>query len=151
MFPQEDSGAPHRSLCVFHLHFHRSIRLSRYASQQGFVSYSRIAVSHAFLSDASSKNRTTARVYSLELTEIKKLSEKGDSNIETDYHADSIDNIRRKHDKVKQFAEKNPGNLFQQGGVIYRGAAQFGTYFDQNYRAAFRITDSYRNRSPVRL
>ena len=62
-----------------------------------------------------------------------------------------MNNIRRKHDKVKQFVEKNPENLFQQGCVIYRGAAQFGSYFDQNYRAAFRITDSYRNRSQVRL
>ena len=46
---------------------------------------------------------------------------------------------------------ENSGNLFQQGCVIYRGTAQFGTYFDQNYRAAFRIADSYRIRSQVRL
>ena len=77
-------------------------------------------------------------IYTLELTEIKKPSGLAVAG-KPDYGPGGINNIRRKHDKVKQFVEKNSGNLFQQGGVIIRGAAQFGSYFDQNYRAIITL------------
>jgi hypothetical protein len=46
------------------------------------------------------------RIYSLELTEIKKLSEKGSTKPNSQYYTDSVNNLQQKHDKIKRFMKK---------------------------------------------
>ncbi|MBO5695648.1 MAG: hypothetical protein J6S98_09620 [Lentisphaeria bacterium] len=86
-------------------------------------------------------------LYTLELTEIKRPSGQAVAG-KSDYGPEGIDNIRRKHDKVKPFIEKNPGNLFQDGTVV-RGATSFGDYFDQNYRAIITLFEGTANASTL--
>ena len=46
-------------------------------------------------------DKDAQRIYSLELTEIKKLSEKGSTSDNAQYYTDSILKLQQKHDKNK--------------------------------------------------
>ena len=61
-------------------------------------------IADALLTVKESIDSNSKKIYSLELTEIKKLSAKGGT---LKYHTDSIDKLQQKHEKVKQFIEKN--------------------------------------------
>ena len=46
------------------------------------------------------------RVYTLELTEIKKLSERGSTKPNSQYYTDSLHKLHQKHEKIKRFLNK---------------------------------------------
>jgi hypothetical protein len=67
--------------------------------------------------------------------------------LETDYEDQKTDDFislnatqtKSATDNIGTFDPSNPDIRYQDGTVIYRGAAQFGTYFDQNYRAIITL------------
>lgn len=77
-----------------------NVKIYRFASP--FVVDNEIA--DALLTVKESIDSDSKKIYSLELTEIKMLSEKGGT---LKYHTDSINKLQQKHEKVKQFIEKN--------------------------------------------
>ena len=80
-----------------------NVKIYRFASP--FVIDDEIA--DALLTVKESIGSDQRRVYSLELTEIKKLSEKGGTEPNSQYHTDSINKLQQKHEKIKSFLEKN--------------------------------------------
>jgi hypothetical protein len=77
-----------------------NVKIYRFASP--FVIGDGIA--YALLTVKESLDKNSKKIYSLELTEIKKLSAKGGT---LEYHTDSIDKLQQKHEKVQQFLENN--------------------------------------------
>ena len=55
------------------------------------------------------------------------------------FAVDGETQIKSATDNVGSFDPSNPDIRYQEGSVIYRGAAQFGSYFDQNYRAIITL------------
>ena len=79
-----------------------NVKIYRFASP--FVLGDEIA--DALLTVKESLDKNSKKIYSLELTEIKKP--KGQAEAEnTDYSPNGINKLQQKHEKVKQFIEKN--------------------------------------------
>ncbi|MBQ9789955.1 MAG: hypothetical protein IJW31_10220 [Lentisphaeria bacterium] len=83
-----------------------NVKIYRFASP--FVIGNEIA--DVLITVKESIDKDSKRIYSLELTEIKKLSAKGNSG-NTVYYTDSINKLHQKHEKIKSFFEKNQKNL----------------------------------------
>ena len=93
-----------------------NVKIYRFASP--FVIDNEIA--DVLLTVKESIDNNSKKIYSLELTEIKKLSVKGGT---LEYHTDSIDKLQQKHEKVKQFLEKNQENIRKSISPVWTGSA----------------------------
>ena len=83
-----------------------NVKIHRFASPVVFAE----EIADALLTVKESIERDQKRIYSLELIEIKKLSERGSDNHNSQHYTDSIDKLHQKHKKIKQFLEKNHEN-----------------------------------------
>ena len=84
-----------------------NVKIYRFASP--FVIDNQIA--DVMLTVKRSIDNDTKRIYSLELIEIKKLSEKGSTTTNAQYYTDSILKLQQKHEKIKSFLENNANKL----------------------------------------
>ena len=80
-----------------------NVKIYRFASP--FVIDNQIA--DVLLTVKRSIDNDAKRIYSLELIEIKKLSEKGSTTTNAQYYTDSILRLQQKHEKIKSFLENN--------------------------------------------
>jgi len=86
-----------------------NVKIYRFASP--FVINNRVV--DVFLTVKQSIDNNAKRIYSLELTEIKMLSERGSTDANAQYYTDSIHKLQQKHEKIKSFLddfEKTPEN-----------------------------------------
>ena len=63
------------------------------------------------------------RVYTLELTEIKKLSERGSTKPNSQYYTDSLYKLHQKHEKIKRFLNKTSEKI---NGGERKGTDEYG-------------------------
>ena len=97
-------------------------RLSNHpATAAPFVIDTKIA--DVLITVKKSIDKNSKRLYSLELIEIKKLSEKGSSENKSDNYTDSINKLQAKNEKVKSFLQNNL--QFSRKGIYTGSAADY--------------------------
>ena len=99
-----------------------NVKIYRFASPFVVKIEDRYVIADALLTVKESIDKNSKKIYSLELTEI--IMPQGQAVAgNTDYSPSGIDKLQQKHEKIKQFLEKNQENIRFSVAPVWTGSA----------------------------